>query len=43
MRLTTGGHADPTNGLRKDLKGDPGPKEGVINSPEEARPRNMAM
>ena len=34
---TTGGHADPTNGLRKDLKGDPGPKEGVINSPEEAR------
>jgi imidazolonepropionase-like amidohydrolase len=33
---TTGGHADPTNGLRKDLKGDPGPKEGVINSPEEA-------
>ncbi len=34
---TTGGHADPTNGLRNDLKGDPGPKEGVINSPEEAR------
>jgi len=34
---TTGGHADPTNGLRKDLIGDPGPKEGVINSPEEAR------
>ncbi len=34
---TTGGHADPTNGLRKDLVGDPGPKEGVINSPEEAR------
>lgn len=34
---TTGGHADPTNGLRKDLKGDPGPNEGVINSPEEAR------
>jgi len=34
---TTGGHADPTNGLRKDLLGDPGPKEGVINSPEEAR------
>lgn len=33
---TTGGHADPTNGVRKDLKGDPGPKEGVINSPEEA-------
>ncbi len=34
---TTGGHADPTNGLRKDLLGDPGPKEGVINSPEDAR------
>ncbi len=34
---TTGGHADPTNGLRKDLKGDPGPAEGVINSPEDAR------
>ena len=34
---TTGGHADPTNGVRKDLMGDPGPKEGVINSPEEAR------
>ncbi len=34
---TTGGHADPTNGVRKDLMGDPGPAEGVINSPEEAR------
>lgn len=34
---TTGGHADPTNGYRKDLMGDPGPKEGVINSPEEGR------
>lgn len=34
---TTGGHADPTNGYRHDLKGDPGPKEGVINSPWEAR------
>lgn len=34
---TTGGHADPTNGYRKDMMGDPGPKEGVINSPEEAR------
>lgn len=33
---TTGGHADPTNGLREDLRGDPGPKEGVINGPEEA-------
>ena len=34
---TTGGHADPTNAYRKDLMGDPGPKEGVINSPEDAR------
>ncbi len=34
---TTGGHADPTNGSRKDLMGDPGAKEGVINSPEDAR------
>lgn len=33
---TTGGHADPTNGYRKDLMGDPGPNEGVINGPEEA-------
>ncbi len=32
---TTGGHADPTNGYRKDLMGDPGPAEGVINSPED--------
>lgn len=34
---TTGGHADPTNGMRKDLMGDPGPAEGVINSVEDAR------
>jgi imidazolonepropionase-like amidohydrolase len=34
---TTGGHADPTNGYRKDIMGDPGPNEGVINSPEDAR------
>lgn len=34
---TTGGHGDPTNGYRDDMMGDPGPKEGVINSPEEAR------
>lgn len=33
---TTGGHADPTNGVRDNLKSDPGPKEGVINGPEEA-------
>ncbi len=34
---TTGGHADPTNGYREDLMGDPGPKDGVINGPYEAR------
>ena len=34
---TTGGHADPTNGNSHALMADPGPKEGVINSPEEAR------
>ncbi|WP_345292701.1 amidohydrolase family protein [Kangiella marina] len=34
---TTGGHADPTNGTNADLMGDPGPKEGVVNSVEGAR------
>ena len=34
---TTGGHADPTNGVRNDLKGDPGPKEGVVNSPADGK------
>lgn len=34
---TTGGHADPTNGRNKELMGDPGPKEGVVNSIEDAR------
>ncbi len=37
---TTGGHADPTNGLNSELShllGPPGPVEGVINSPEDAR------
>lgn len=34
---TTGGHADPTNGMRKDIMGNPGPKEGVINSAEDGR------
>ncbi|MBC7616608.1 MAG: amidohydrolase family protein [Pedobacter sp.] len=33
---TTGGHADPTNSLRKDLMGNPGPVEGVINGADEA-------
>ena len=34
---TTGGHADPTNGWRADLMGDPGPREGVLNGVAEAR------
>ena len=34
---TTGGHADPTNGMSKKLMGNPGPKEGVVNSVEDAR------
>ena len=32
---TTGGHADPTNGCSKDLMGDPGPSDGVVNGPED--------
>ncbi len=34
---TTGGHADPTNGFNDDIVGDPGPKEGVVNGPEDAK------
>lgn len=34
---TTGGHADPTNGYRKDLMDDPGPEAGVANGPDECR------
>lgn len=37
---TTGGHGDPTNGWNDSLShlvGPPGPTQGVINSPEEAR------
>ena len=33
---TTGGHADPTNGLVPHFQGDPGPADGVINGPYEA-------
>jgi imidazolonepropionase-like amidohydrolase len=33
---STGGHADPTNGYRRDLAGDPGVMEGVIDGPESA-------
>lgn len=34
---TTGGHADPTNGVKDDMMGRPGPTDGVINSPEDAK------
>jgi imidazolonepropionase-like amidohydrolase len=33
---STGGHADPSDGYRADLAGDPGPIQGIINSPEDA-------
>lgn len=33
---TTGGHADPTNGLRDGLTRDAGPEDGVVNGPEDA-------
>lgn len=32
---TTGSHADPTNGWCELIVGDPGPKEGVANGPDE--------
>ncbi len=34
---STGGHGDPTNGAKKGLLSDPGPVDGVINGPDEAR------
>ncbi len=34
---TTGGHMDPTNGMRADLMGHPGVDAGVISGPDEAR------
>jgi imidazolonepropionase-like amidohydrolase len=34
---TTGGHADPTSGWCEALQGDPGPREGVVNSADDAR------
>lgn len=33
---STGGHADGSDGYRQDLQGDPGPKQGIINGPEDA-------
>ena len=34
---TTGGHADPTSGRSRVLVGDPGPKDGVVNSVDDAK------
>lgn len=34
---TTGGHADPSNGIARRYQGTPGPAEGVINGPDDAR------
>lgn len=34
---TTGGHADPTNGSKKSIIGNPGPKEGVVNGVDDAK------
>ena len=33
---STGGHADPTDGYRTDLAGDPGPTAGIINGVNDA-------
>jgi imidazolonepropionase-like amidohydrolase len=34
---STGGHGDPTNGMRLDLMGNPGPDRGIVSGPDEAR------
>ena len=34
---TTGGHADPTNGMKYELMGDPGPSKGVVNGIADSR------
>jgi imidazolonepropionase-like amidohydrolase len=34
---TTGGHADPTNGAKNSIVGNPGPKEGVVNGVADAK------
>ncbi|MBT8085791.1 MAG: amidohydrolase family protein [Woeseia sp.] len=34
---STGGHGDPTNGWATHLMGDPGPRDGVVNSVADAR------
>ena len=34
---STGGHGDPTNGLRAELMGNPGPDRGIVSGAAEAR------
>lgn len=34
---TTGGHSDPSNGYKPAIAGDPGPREGVANGPDDMR------
>ncbi len=34
---STGGHGDPSNGMRADLMGDPVARDGVVNGPASAR------
>ncbi len=34
---STGGHGDPTNGGNRNLIGDPGPKDGVVNGVDDAK------
>lgn len=34
---STGGHGDPTNGLRAELMGNPGPERGIVTGADEAR------
>jgi imidazolonepropionase-like amidohydrolase len=34
---STGGHADSTNGWAAHIMGDPGPRDGVVNSVDDAR------
>ncbi|MEQ1517631.1 MAG: amidohydrolase family protein [Usitatibacteraceae bacterium] len=34
---STGGHGDPTNALRADLMGNPGPTQGIVSGADESR------
>ena len=33
---STGGHADETDGLKREWQGDPGPAQSIINGPDDA-------